>query len=372
MQNRRAPPAGTGDRRGSNATAPVIPDHAGFKPASERMTPAEQAAISDASVLRNRPARRRVSKHQIIIASYVTDEHVASSGRITRSDRQQSVRGLASFQLMSSADATVAATDGWLTPGVTGIGVASLLSDAGHEVPTSLLPSLLTSTLGASASVLGVIEGVSDALAGVARLGGGALADDPSRRRAVAVGGYAATAVLSAATGGATAVWQVGALRAGAWTARGLRVPSRNALLADVVPPAAYGRAYGFERAMDNLGAIAGPLLAIGLVATVGTRWAIGLSAIPGLLAALAIIYAIRHTTAVQSRERAPIRLRIAPVLHGDLRRLFAGISAFELGNCAATLMICEQHNCSNRDTATTGQRPSRSVSMSPTTSLPR
>ena len=336
------------------------------------MTPAEQAAISDASVLRNRPARRRVSKHQIIIASYVTDEHVASSGRITRSDRQQSVRGLASFQLMSSADATVAATDGWLTPGVTGIGVASLLSDAGHEVPTSLLPSLLTSTLGASASVLGVIEGVSDALAGVARLGGGALADDPSRRRAVAVGGYAATAVLSAATGGATAVWQVGALRAGAWTARGLRVPSRNALLADVVPPAAYGRAYGFERAMDNLGAIAGPLLAIGLVATVGTRWAIGLSAIPGLLAALAIIYAIRHTTAVQSRERAPIRLRIAPVLHGDLRRLFAGISAFELGNCAATLMICEQHNCSNRDTATTGQRPSRSVSMSPTTSLPR
>ena len=207
-------------------------------------------------------------------------------------------------------------------------------------MPTSLLPSLLTSTLGASASVLGVIEGVSDALAGVARLGGGALADDPSRRRAVAVGGYAATAVLSAATGGATAVWQVGALRAGAWTARGLRVPSRNALLADVVPPAAYGRAYGFERAMDNLGAIAGPLLAIGLVATVGTRWAIGLSAIPGLLAALAIIYAIRHTTAVQSRERAPIRLRIAPVLHGDLRRLFAGISAFELGNCAATLMI--------------------------------
>ena len=91
---------------------------------------------------------------------------------------------------------------------------------------------------------------------------------------------------------------------------------------------------------MDNLGAIGGPLLAIGLVATVGTRLAIGLSVIPGLLAALAIIYAIRHTTAPSGRERAPIKLRIAPVLRGDLRQLFAGISAFELGNCAATLMI--------------------------------
>jgi len=138
----------------------------------------------------------------------------------------------------------------------------------------------------------------------------------------------------------ATAVWQVGLLRAGAWTARGLRVPARNALLADVVDPRAYGRAYGFERAMDNLGAIGGPLLAIGLVAAVGTRWAIWLSVLPGLAAAVAIIFAIRRTPAPTRRERAPIRLRVRPVLAGELGRLFAGVSAFELGNCAATLLI--------------------------------
>jgi MFS family permease len=149
--------------------------------------------------------------------------------------------------------------DRWLSPGVGGIGAASLLADVGHEIPTALLPSLLTSTLGAPASALGLIEGVSDGLAGAARLGGGALADDPERRRAVAVGGYTTTAVLSAGIGAATSPWQVGVLRAGAWTARGLRVPARNALLADVVQPEAYGRAYGFERAMDNLGAILGP-----------------------------------------------------------------------------------------------------------------
>jgi MFS family permease len=143
---------------------------------------------------------------------------------------------------------------GWLNPGVRGIGAASLLSDAGHEVPTSLLPAFLTSTVGAPASALGLIEGISDGLAGAARLGGGALADDPHRRRATAVGGYTSTAVLSGLIGVASSAWQVGVLRAGAWFSRGLRVPARNALLADTVPAPVYGRAYGFERAMDNLG----------------------------------------------------------------------------------------------------------------------
>jgi hypothetical protein len=94
----------------------------------------------------------------------------------------------------------------WLTRGVAGIGTASLLADIGHEVPTALLPSLLTSTLGAPAAALGVIEGVADALAGGARLVGGALADDPGSRRRAAVGGYATTAVLASLTGAATAV----------------------------------------------------------------------------------------------------------------------------------------------------------------------
>lgn len=77
----------------------------------------------------------------------------------------------------------------WFSRGVAGIGLASFLSDVGHEVPTSLLPSFLTSTLKAPASALGLIEGISDALAGIAWFGGGALAGNPARRRRVAVGG---------------------------------------------------------------------------------------------------------------------------------------------------------------------------------------
>jgi MFS family permease len=140
--------------------------------------------------------------------------------------------------------------------------------------------------------------------------------------------------------GAATSVWQVAVLRAGSWTARGLRVPARNALLADVVPSSAYGRAYGFERAMDNLGAIFGPLLAIGLVAVVGVRWAIALSVIPGLLAAVAIVYATQHARTAEKRKRQPIRLRLRPMMRGDLGRLMFAVAAFEIGNVAATLLI--------------------------------
>ncbi|MGZ8582187.1 MAG: MFS transporter, partial [Actinomycetota bacterium] len=194
--------------------------------------------------------------------------------------------------------------------------------------------------LGAPASALGLIEGIADGAAGLAKLGGGALADDPERRSKVAVGGYVTTAVLSSAIGLATAPWQVLVLRAGAWTARGIRGPARNAVLADMVPPEAYGRAYGFERMGDNLGAIVGPLLAIPLIALIGVRPAMLVSIVPGLLAALAMLAAVRRVRRPTERERRPIRLQVRPVLRGGLGRLFAGMGAFEFGNCAATLLI--------------------------------
>ena len=228
----------------------------------------------------------------------------------------------------------------WFNPGVRSVGLASFLSDVGHEIPTSLLPSFLTSTLGAPASVLGLVEGIADGAAGVAKLAGGALADDPHRRGTVAVGGYVTTALLSSGIGLAIVPWQVGVLRTGAWAARGVRGPSRNAVLADMVSPEAYGRAYGFERMADNLGAIVGPLLAIPLIALVGVRSAMVVSIVPGLLAAAAMFAALRRVRRPSARERRPMRLQVRSVLRGGLGRLFAGMGAFEFGNCAATLLI--------------------------------
>jgi len=91
---------------------------------------------------------------------------------------------------------------------------------------------------------------------------------------------------------------------------------------------------------MDNLGAIGGPLLAIFLVGLVGIRSAIGLSVIPGLLASLAIVYAIRHTPEAEKRQHQRIRLAIRPILSGPLGRLMVAIAAFEFGNVAVTLFI--------------------------------
>lgn len=236
--------------------------------------------------------------------------------------------------------ATAKPSSKWLTPGVRGIGIASFLADMGHEVPTALFASLVVSVLGASAAVLGLIEGLADGLAGLARLLGGPLADSPATRRKTAVGGYLSTAALAALIGAASAVWQVALLRMAAWASRGLRVPARNALLADMVPAEVYGRAYGFERMMDNLGAVAGPLLALGLVALVGVRTAILLSVIPGLLAALAILYAIRHLPRVTARSRTSLHLIVRPLLKGRLGQVLVGVSFFEVANVATTLLI--------------------------------
>ncbi|MDQ4092807.1 MAG: MFS transporter [Actinomycetota bacterium] len=202
------------------------------------------------------------------------------------------------------------------------------------------MASFVTVTLGAPAAALGLIEGISDGLAGAGRFVGGALADDPQRRRTVAVGGYLATAILSALIGATTSVVQAGVLRGAAWAARGLRVPARNALLADVVSADAYGRAYGFERTMDNLGAIVGPLLALGLVSLFSVRTAIVISVIPGLFAAVAIVYAIRQAKLPKATERNKLRFQLRPVLKGQLGPVMTGFTAFEVGNVAATLLI--------------------------------
>ena len=132
----------------------------------------------------------------------------------------------------------------------------------------------------------------------------------------------------------------MGILRAGAWTARGIRNPARNALLADAVDPSAFGRAYGFERAMDNLGAVFGPILALALVAAIGIREAILLSVIPGLLAAAAIVYAVRHLEQPKARHTIRPRIVVRPLLRGRLGVLLIAVALFEAGNVAASLLI--------------------------------
>src|SRR4029077_14394207 len=134
------------------------------------------------------------------------------------------------------------------------------------EMATTALPALLA-TLGASSAILGVIEGVADGLSSFAKLASGLYSDRLRRRKPLAVVGYFVTASGMASFALATQWWHVLLGRVGGWLGRGARTPVRNVLLTEATTPDTYGRAFGFERALDSAGAVIGPALALLLVA---------------------------------------------------------------------------------------------------------
>ncbi len=160
---------------------------------------------------------------------------------------------------------------GWMNSTILGIGLASLLSDIGHEMATTVMPALLAS-LGVGSAVLGLIEGLSDAAASFAKLGSGLYSDRLERRKPLAVVGYFVTASAMASFALATSWWHVLLGRVVGWLGRGVRSPVRSTLMTEATTEETYGRAFGFERAMDSVGAVIGPSLSIVLVAAIGLR----------------------------------------------------------------------------------------------------
>jgi MFS family permease len=229
----------------------------------------------------------------------------------------------------------------WLTRGVLGVGLASLFSDWGHEAATSILPAFLAS-LGAPAAALGVIEGVSDGLSSFAKLAGGWIADHPRFRKPTGIIGYVATAITTGAYAFAQSWPVLLLLRALGWMGRGSRGPSRDTLLAEYVAPGQMGRAFGFERAMDTVGAVLGPLCAAALLGTLGLRGVLRWSFLPGLIAALAFAFFVPSSR--QPAEQglaAPVKVfeRYAR-LPGNYWRYLAGVFAHGIGDFAPTLLI--------------------------------
>jgi MFS family permease len=227
----------------------------------------------------------------------------------------------------------------WLNRTVLGIGLASLFSDWSHEIATTLLPTLLAS-MGVAAAWLGLIEGVSDGLSSFAKMASGYYTDRLRRRKPIAVVGYLVTALGTAAFGLATSAWHVLLARATAWLGRGVRTPVRKALLAGAVTRETYGRAFGFERMMDTLGAVIGPATALVLLQVVNHDYAtlFALTLIPGLIAAGLIAVVVRE------KERSPVphitfgeSLRALPA---RFRRFLIAVGLFGMGDCAHTMLI--------------------------------
>jgi MFS family permease len=237
----------------------------------------------------------------------------------------------------SSASPSPSSKD-WLTRGVLGIGLASLFSDWGHEAATAILPAFLAS-LGAPAYALGVIEGVSDGLSSFAKLAGGWIADRPKWRKPTGIFGYLATGVSTFSYAFAHSWPAILVMRALGWTGRGSRGPSRDALLADSVARQQQGRAFGFERAMDTVGAVLGPLCATALIGVIGARGVLKGTLVPGLAAAVAFAFLVPAGKRVEGHH-APSLASSFTQMPRTYWHFLAGVFAHGIGDFAPTLLI--------------------------------
>jgi MFS family permease len=227
------------------------------------------------------------------------------------------------------------------------MGVTSLLSDWGHEMATAILPAFLA-VLGVPAAALGAIEGIADAVSSFVKLGAGWYTDRIGHRKAICIGGYFLTGVSKAIFAFAYGWPLVLFGRTLGWFGRGVRGPLRDAILAESVSEAVRGKAFGFHRAGDTLGAIIGPLCAVVLLPVLQAhgpgdpsapfRTVFLLTLIPGVGSALAFGFM------VSERRRVPnhgVRLwaTIRSLPHA-YRRWLVGVGVFGIGDFAHTLLI--------------------------------
>ena len=193
---------------------------------------------------------------------------------------------------MTKAASGQPAASSAVVPGpVKGLSAVSLLNDFASEMVYPLLPAFVTRTLGGGALALGALDGAADLTASLLRAVSGRWADRPGWQRPLIIAGYGIAAAVRPLIALAGSASQVIVARMTDRVGKGLRSPARDAMIAQLTPPAAHGRAFGFHRAADHLGAVAGSLLAW-LMLSRGTdvRGVIAWSVLPGLLAMVVLL----------------------------------------------------------------------------------
>ncbi len=185
------------------------------------------------------------------------------------------------------------------------LGLVSLFTDGATEMIYPLIP-IFVATLGSGVIVLGVIEGVAETTAAVLKLFSGIISDKLRARKRLVVIGYTLSSLVRPFTGLVSNAWQIVFVRLFDRVGKGIRTAPRDALIAASVDERIRGKAYGFHRAMDHAGAVAGPLLALatitllilgfGMTDTVLTlRWTFCLSIVPGLFAVATVIFFVKE-----------------------------------------------------------------------------
>lgn len=236
---------------------------------------------------------------------------------------------------------------GWLNRNVWALAVTSFLSDLGHETATAALPSFLAA-LGAAPVTLGAIEGVADAASSSIKLATGWISDRIGRRKPFVVAGYLITGLSTGAYALATSWAAILAARTVGWISRGARGPLRDVILTQSVPAQARGRAFGFHRAGDTVGAVLGPLFAAAALPwfagrfhghpTDPFRWVFLLTIVPGVLSGL-VVWAF-VTERGGPKPNVPHFLATLRGLPRGFRKYLFAVGVFGAGDFAHTLLI--------------------------------
>jgi MFS family permease len=230
------------------------------------------------------------------------------------------------------------------------LGFTSLFTDIGTEMIFPLLPAFLVETLGAGPAYLGLVEGAANTVASLLKLASGVIADRTERKKPLVVFGYALASAARPFFALASRPWHVLAVRLTDRVGKGVRSSPRDALIADAAGGRA-GRAFGFHQAMDNAGAVAGPLLATLLVAMeVPVRHIFWIAVVPGAIAT-ALVATVREArppnpsaahSAVSGAHCAPSAPSPSLAVIFDRRLVvYLGIlTVFSLGNSSDAFLL--------------------------------
>lgn len=208
---------------------------------------------------------------------------------------------------------------------VKGLSLVSLFNDFASEMVYPLLPAFVTRTLGGGAELLGLLDGAADLTSALLKVVSGRLADRPRWRGPLILVGYATAVLVRPLIAVASAAWQVVGFRVIDRVGKGIRTPPRDALIAAVTPAPERGRAFGFHRGADHLGAVVGSLAAWYLLTRgADVRRVIEWSVLPGLVAFVVLSIVLRGTRA----DALPAPQRPGPVADAGGRVFWVPVTA--------------------------------------------
>ncbi len=230
-----------------------------------------------------------------------------------------------------------------LPRGIWMLGFVSLFMDVSSEMIHAILPLFVVGTLGASAALLGLLEGLAEATAQVAKLFSGVLSDRWGSRKGLALLGYGLAAVVKPLFPLATSVESVFAARFIDRVGKGIRGAPRDALVADIAPPELRGAAFGLRQSLDTVGAFAGPLIAVVLMTLFlfDIRSVMWVACIPALIAVAFLAFGVDEPPQAKQAERKPgFDLRTASSLGGAFWQVTAVGAAMMLARFSEAFLV--------------------------------